>query len=463
MISKLPEAYIERMRRMLGDEAEAFLASYGEPRTQGLRINPLKLTVESEAFVRMQTEFGLKPVPWCPTGYYYAENARPGKHPYHAAGLYYIQEPSAMSAVELLAPQPGETVLDLAAAPGGKSTQIAGKIGSQGLLVANEIHPARAKILSENLERMGCTNAVAVNASPDRLVERFPLFFDKIMLDAPCSGEGMFRKDPEAIGEWSPGHVAMCAARQLDIVRHAVRMLRPGGRLGYSTCTFSREENEELIEALIREFPGMELVKTERIWPHRQLGEGHFVAVLQKTEVEPGAGDAPNPSKNGSRSRRGSAAAKEKTDKTLNDAWKLFERFAQDTLPGLTLAPGDPVLFGEQLYWVPRGQAGLFSPSLLEGIKTPRPGLHLAAVKKSRVEPAHALALAIRQDARYSSVSFPADSPEISAYLHGETITGTEYANIGWITVCADGFALGWGKASGGQIKNHYPKGLRRV
>lgn len=461
MISQLPEDYIERMKRMLGDEAEAFLASYSEPRTQGLRLNPLKLTEESAVFARMQTEFGLKPVPWCPTGYYYAEHARPGKHPYHAAGLYYIQEPSAMSAVEMLAPQPGETVLDLAAAPGGKSTQIAGKLGPQGMLVANEIHPARAKILSENLERTGCANAVAVNASPDKLAERFPLFFDKIMLDAPCSGEGMFRKDPDAIGEWSPGHVAMCAARQLDIVRQAVRMLKPGGTLGYSTCTFSREENEELIEALIREYPGMELISTERIWPHRQLGEGHFVAILQKKSADPETGTAANSSGNGSRSRRGSAPGRGKTDKPVNDAWKLFERFAEEALPDLTLAPGEPILFGEHLYWVPRGQAGLFSPSLLEGIKTPRPGLHLAAVKKGRVEPAHALALALGQDAGNATVSFPVDSPEISAYLRGETITGSEYDRGGWITVCVDGYALGWGKASGGQIKNHYPKGLR--
>lgn len=459
----LPEAYIEYIKKMLGGEAEAFLASYDASRTQGLRLNTAKVSPDSPAFGEMALRFGLEPVPWCPTGCYYREDARPGKHPYHTAGLYYIQEPSAMSAVELLAPEPGDTVLDLAAAPGGKSTQIAGKIGPEGLLVANEIHPARALILSENLERMGLAHAVAVNAAPDRLAECFPGFFDKIMLDAPCSGEGMFRKDPEAIAEWSPGHVAMCAARQLDIVRQAVRMLRPGGRLGYSTCTFNREENEGLVEAVVSEFPDMELERTERIWPHLHRGEGHFVAVLRKSGDGEGVAAASAETRTARKKAPAAAGRGTPPSKPVQEAWKRFAEFAADTFrTELPLPPGEPILFGEQLYWLPHGADGRFSPERLNGLKTPRPGLHLAALKKNRVEPAHALALFAPPGAFRGAADFAADSQELAAYLRGESLPAPAELPSGWVPVCADGYPVGWAKNSAGQLKNHYPKGLRQ-
>ncbi|UUZ93915.1 RsmB/NOP family class I SAM-dependent RNA methyltransferase [Paenibacillus sp. P25] len=281
---KLPVAYQDQMYKLLGPEAEAFLKSYEAPRTQGLRLNPLKAGLKdgaAPAVLQLEDKFSLEPVPWCSTGYYYDEASRPGKHPYHAAGLYYIQEPSAMSAVEPLEPEPGELVLDLAAAPGGKSTHIAGKLQGEGLLIANEIHPVRARSLSENIERFGVRNAVVTNMAPQELADRFPRFFDKIMLDAPCSGEGMFRKDPEAIAEWSPEHVAMCTARQQDILRSTLAMLKPGGRLAYSTCTFNEQENERMIDWLLEQEPGLAVERTERIWPHLQRGEGHFVCVLR--------------------------------------------------------------------------------------------------------------------------------------------------------------------------------------
>ncbi|WP_162162970.1 RsmB/NOP family class I SAM-dependent RNA methyltransferase, partial [Gorillibacterium massiliense] len=291
----LPIEFITRIREQLGPEAEAFLASYAEARTQGLRCNPLKAAPDDAVWKNLRQLFQLEAVPWCPTGFYYPEEARPGRHPYHAAGLYYIQEPSAMASAEQLAPEPGETVLDLAGAPGGKSTQIAGMLQGRGLLVANEIHPGRARILSENIERMGISNAIVTSMTPDSLAVRFPFFFDRIMLDAPCSGEGMFRKDPDAAEEWNAGSPAFCAARQKDILKDAVKMLKPGGILGYSTCTFNREENEEVIQWLLAEYPLFRLLASERIWPHKERGEGHFVAFLQlgaKPDETIGAGEA---------------------------------------------------------------------------------------------------------------------------------------------------------------------------
>lgn len=460
MNTALPPAFIEQMARLLGSELDRFLESYDAPRAYGLRINPAKITGDSPVLHHMMSSFGLEPVPWCPTGYYYREESRPGKHPYHAAGLYYLQEPSAMSSAELLHPGPGETVLDLAAAPGGKTTQISAKLGPDGLLVANEIHPARALILAENVERMGACNTVVVNAPPDKLAERFPGFFDKIMLDAPCSGEGMFRKDPEAVKEWSPEHVDMCAARQLDIVRHAVAMLKPGGVLGYSTCTFNRQENEELIEAALLEHPGLRLIRTERIWPHLAQGEGHFVAVLQLDADAPEDGrTAPGASERHSR-KDGRAKA---VPKPTADAMELFRQFAAQYLNDpVALPDGEPLLFGEQLYWLPRGRDGSFTAGHLTGIRSPRPGLHLATVKKNRVEPAHALALALPEASFRTAVSYAEHSAALNAYLRGESLPAPAGTPDGWLVVCADSYPLGWGKCSAGQIKNHYPKGLRR-
>lgn len=470
----LPQAYIEQMQRLLAAEAEAFLQSYAEPRTQGLRLNTYKIGARREQVLQSLTEaFGLEPVPWCESGYYYPEDRRPGKHPLHAAGLYYIQEPSAMSAVELLAPVPGDLVLDLAAAPGGKSTHIADKLQGKGLLVSNEIHPVRAKSLAENVERMGIANAVVVNATPQQLAAKFPQVFDKIMVDAPCSGEGMFRKDPDTIGEWSPQHVDMCAARQLDILQSAVTMLKPGGRLAYSTCTFNKQENEQTVQALLAEFPALRLLRTERIWPHRQRGEGHFVAILELS-TQAGHPEAPSvgaAAETGNRRKERPARGKRGAGRPEEDALRLFRRLAEsiggeawaDELQAW-LGPGKPLLFGEQLYWLPAAEGGALSGNWLHGLKVLRPGLHLAELKKDRAEPAHALALALPARLASGIPSFRLDEDGVAAaerYLRGETLE-TDAPGSGWTLVTLDGLALGWGKQSGTQIKNHYPKGLRR-
>jgi 16S rRNA C967 or C1407 C5-methylase (RsmB/RsmF family)/NOL1/NOP2/fmu family ribosome biogenesis protein len=459
----LPEAYTSRMETLLGEEAEAFLRSYHEPRAHGLRLNGRKLADLAVPPDELRRMFGLEPVPWCAGGWYYAPETRPGRHPYHAAGLYYIQEPSAMSAAELLDVQPGELALDLAAAPGGKATQIAGRLAGRGLLVANEIHPARARVLSGNIERMGIANAVVTSEPPDRLARRFPAFFDAVMLDAPCSGEGMFRKDPDAVREWSEAAVRACAARQAGILDEAAKMVRPGGRLVYSTCTFNREENEETIARFLERRPDFELKRSLRLWPHRERGEGHFAALLVRREDADGAEGAEGAARAAGRVRTERGRKGGRGDGP-GGAFARFRAFAAEALPGFSpdedLPGGAPLVFGQQLCWLPDG-GGRFGPHLLDGLRVLRPGLHLGDLPKDRFEPAHALALHIRPSAARWTMALPADAPETAAYLRGEALPA-DPARSGWGLVAVDGLPIGWGKAAVGRVNNRLPKGLRR-
>ncbi|MGG1879746.1 RsmB/NOP family class I SAM-dependent RNA methyltransferase [Paenibacillus cisolokensis] len=454
---KLPAAFVSGMKELAGETLDEFLDSYNAPRTHGLRLNRLKSDGADQAVRALISMFELTPVPWCADGYYYEETMRPGRHPYHAAGLYYIQEPSAMSAVEMLNPQPGETILDLAAAPGGKTSHIASKMTGKGLLVSNEIHPERARILAENVERMGIDNAVVTCAAPDELARRFPASFDRIMLDAPCSGEGMFRKDPGAIEEWSPALVELCVARQWDIIQEAYVMLKPGGTLAYSTCTFNKAENEEMVERMLAQYPDLELLKMERFWPHLQRGEGHFVAVVRKRggasdELEGGVQDTRPAGRGGKRAKQAPEQA----------AYQAFLEWAREDLPGFVPTSGRPLLFGDELYWLPENASWTWTERQLRGLKIPRAGLHLAHLKKNRIEPAHALAMASRPEQAARSWNLSADSPEIAAFLRGETLpVDPDYR--GWTLVTTDGLPVGWGKASSGQLKNHLPKGLRSL
>lgn len=470
----LPPRFMEQMSRQLGAEAEAFFRSYEAPRKSGLRLNRLKIPQGHPIEETLIARFGLTAVPWCEDGYFFEDTVRPGKHPFHAAGLYYIQEPSAMIAVELLDPQPGELVLDLAAAPGGKTTQIASRMSGRGLLVANEIHPARAKILSENVERLGIANALVLQASPDQLSPVFAGMFDRVLLDAPCSGEGMFRKDPEAIAEWSPEAVRACAIRQRDILPHAAAMLKPGGKMVYSTCTFNTLENEETVRWFLAAHPEFELLKEERIWPHRDEGEGHYAALLRKKEGA-GAGTSetaicsPVQAGTGRPRRRDQTrpAAKSRGQSPLRleaAAMQAFEAFAAQDLPGLRLAEGgQPLLFGESLFWLPPDIERLGGAERLRGLKVLRPGHHLGDLRaRGRFEPNHALAMAVSADAARLVLALDPDSPEVAAYLRGETLPAPAGAQ-GWGVAAVEGFPLGWIKASAGQYKNHRPKGLRLI
>ena len=428
----LPEAFLQRMEAQLGSEYPAFLESLERPRAVALRFNPMKGERSVLPFVGA-------PVPWEPEGFYYDPETRPGLHVYHEAGVYYLQEASAMAPVALLDPKPGERVCDLCAAPGGKTTQIAGRMLGQGFLVCNEINPKRAKVLSRNIERMGVANALVTNEHPGTLASRFPGFFDRVLVDAPCSGEGMFRKEEAAVTDWSQETVQMCARRQREILDSAARLVRPGGRLVYSTCTFAPEEDEETVAAFLEAHPEFAPEPVEapwfvpgenasyRMWPHKLLGEGHFAAVLRKTQGE--SGEVP-------------ACPGEKCPK----AWESFAKELDITLP-----EGKAVSFGQSLYWAP-----MELPEL-NRLKVLRPGLELGTERKGRFEPAHALALWLKTCA--VTESFPPESPEMKAYLHGDVVPS---GKKGWCLVQAGGYAIGWGKGDGSVLKNHYPKGLRR-
>ena len=428
----LPQAFLDRMKHQLGEEYPAFLNTLDRPRAVALRFNPLKGE-------RPVMDFVGEPVPWEPEGFYYDPESRPGLHPYHEAGVYYLQEASAMAPVALLDPRPGEKICDLCAAPGGKTTQIAGRMAGEGFLLCNEINPKRAKILSRNIERMGVANALVTNEHPQRLADRFPGFFDRVLIDAPCSGEGMFRKEEAAVTDWSQETVEMCARRQGEILHSGARMVRPGGRLVYSTCTFAPEEDEWAVEAFLASHPEFTLEAVEapwfhsitpgmyRMWPHKLLGEGHFAAVLRKAEGETEDLDAP----------RGEKLPKE---------WVSFAREL-----GIRLPEGKAIQFGQSLYWAPAEMPDL------NRLKVMRPGLELGVCKKDRFEPAHALALWLRECGNMQDLD--ADSSELAAYMHGDVVASRMK---GWCLVRAGSYSIGWGKGDGKVLKNHYPKGLRR-
>ena len=428
----LPEAFLDRMKHQLDDEYEDFLRSLERPRAVALRFNPLKGTAPELPFVQ-------QPVPWEPEGFYYDPASRPGLHVYHEAGVYYLQEASAMAPVALLDPQPGERVCDLCSAPGGKTTQIAGRMLGKGFLLCNEWSPKRAKILSQNIERMGVANALVTNEDTSVLAKRFAGSFDKVLIDAPCSGEGMFRKEEAAVTDWSIETVQMCARRQAEILHNGAQLVRPGGRLVYSTCTFAPEEDELAVAAFLENHPEFEAEIIEapwfvpgengshRLWPHKLLGEGHFAAVLRKkgdkeAEFTPVSGGK------------------------LPKEWVQFAKDLQIELPA-----GQAVMFGDTLYWAPEGMPDIARLRVL------RAGLELGTVKKGRFEPSHALALWLKTCANMQN--YEPDSAEMAKYIHGDVVPSSIR---GWCLVTAGGYSIGWSKGDGNVLKNHYPKGLRR-
>ena len=463
----LPEKFLEKMQEMLGEEWPMFLECYEHDRYQALRMNPLKKGLNEELFASVLHRFGAEQaVLWEPYGFYYKEDTRPGKHVYHEAGLYYIQEPSAMSAAALLAPKPGMRVLDLCAAPGGKTTQLASYLMQKGLLVANEIHPARCRILSQNVERMGIENTIVTNEDSGRLAEKFPGFFHAILVDAPCSGEGMFRKNPEAMEEWSADQVLVCADRQREILENAAAMLLPGGTLAYSTCTFSEEENEQNIDWFLEKHPEFHIKQmdapwftkderqgTFRLWPHKLHGEGHFAAVLVKDGMLP---DFEEKTDIGKRK-------KSVLDKTKEQALEEFLDSSVSHEQKERICGGNLILFGAQLFRLPED-----APDL-KGLRVLRAGLHIGEFKKNRFEPSHALALWLGIQDVQCCLNLNADDIRLGGFLRGESIFLNEKDVIrlqgrakGWCLICVDGCSVGWGKLAGGQIKNHYPKGLRK-
>ena len=447
-MSNLPKAFVDRMAAQLGDELPAFLRTYEEPYQRGIRLNPMKPVPEEHL-----PDGLLEAVPWEPTGHYLSMESKAGADILHEAGAWYLQEPSAMIPAAVLNVQPGERVLDLCAAPGGKTTQNALRMQGQGTIVCNEPIRDRARILSRNVERMGVTNAVVVSAWPEELAKLWPEAFDAIQCDAPCSGEGMFRRHPETREEWNAESPAGCAKRQGDILDSAAIMLRPGGRLVYSTCTLNQIENEGVVEAFLQRHPDFELRAFElpglsapagmlTIYPHRLKGEGHFVALLyRKGEASGGAWSVPQLSR--------------KDQQLLNTlVGELPEGHGANWMHLVSSdARGDEY----ELRRIPELPAGGL-PMVL------RCGIHLGTVKTSRnakgkqpvFTPDHAWAVS---NAAPEVPRIHLTEEEARRYQHGETVDADAK---GWVLACFGGIPLGWGKASGGVMKNHYPKGLTR-
>lgn len=457
----LPIEFEKKMKAFLGNEWDDFLYSYDNNRFQALRFNTLKVQSPEERMRILKTLkiSSDKKVSWANEAYYFDENVRPGKHPYHEMGLYYIQEPSAMSAAALLAPKPGMRVLDLCAAPGGKSTQLATYLGDSGLLVSNEINTQRSRILSQNIERMGIKNAIVTNEDSFVLASHFPGFFNAIQVDAPCSGEGMFRKLPEAIEQWSMENVAICVARQKEILDNAAVMLKPGGTIVYSTCTFSKEENEDVIEYFLEKHPDFTLEEMERFWPHKVDGEGHFVAKL----VRRGSVDTGFKSDRQTKKIKNNKNRKNETKSALTkENMKLLSEFLDETISddmAALIKNSRLVMFGEQLYRLPDMEVDI------KGLKVQRAGLHIGEFKKQRFEPSHSLALALKLSEAKNVVKLTCDNPQTIGFFNGQSVMLSDEqaaeCKKGWALVCVDGYPAGWGKVNGTQVKNHYPKGLR--
>lgn len=462
---ELPVQFCEQMKRILGNEYDAYLQSMTESKRYGLRVNTAKISVEE--FMRI-APFPISPIPYVDNGFFYdGELIQPAKHPYYFAGLYYLQDPSAMTPASRLPIEKGDKVLDLCAAPGGKATELAARLHESGVLIANDISAKRAKALLKNIELFGVENSFVMTEYPQKLAEHFQGFFDKILIDAPCSGEGMFRKDSAMIKAWEQNGPEYYAALQEDILRQALPMLKPGGMLLYSTCTFSPLENEGTVEKILAMDSGIELVEMRgyegfvsgmpeligssddrirrcvRMFPHRLEGEGHFLALFQRTgDIYAEHGRAPV-----YRDLRSGLRGEEKQlweDFAVN----LNRHFESERLESKN----------GMVYYMPE------ELPLIQGLRFLRSGLFLGEMKKKRFEPSQSLAMALSHEDYKNCLSLSAEDERVVRYLKGETIVleGHE-VNIsdGWLLVCVDRYPLGWGKKMRTSVKNRYHKGWR--
>ncbi len=501
MIKQLPEQFLKRMKHLLGTDFAIFLASYDANRIYGLRTNTLKISKAS--FLKL-SPFQLSPIPWVEEGFYYDEADRPGKHPYYHAGLYYMQEPSAMAPVELLRIQPGDRVLDLCAAPGGKSTQIAAKLQHQGLLVSNDNQAERQKVVVRNLAMFGVRNAIVTVAEPLALAQSFPHYFNKILIDAPCSGEGMFRKDDSMIASWDTHSVAKCSTMQEDILAAAIHLLAPGGRIVYSTCTFSPEENEATIAQFLDGHPEFQVERiapqygwssgrsdwidgipgsseesfkpesikavdgTIRLWPHLIQGEGHYIAVL----IHNGSGEIDSSTsiveQVAAPIAMANKKAKQRKATPMPSVSKVKDELASwyDFMKHNLKQPieGRFICYGSHVFWTN------WDLPDMSRINVARPGWFVGSMKKNRFEPSHALAMGLYKDDALRVFDFAVDSLEISRYLRGETLILDDRLMIkpspdtpskGYCLITVGGFPIGWGKWLDGILKNEYPAGWR--
>lgn len=457
----LPIAFEKKMKELLGDDFENYLASFERDAYQGLRINTAKISVDS--FLEI-SPFSLSQVDWCKNGFYYDKQEKPAKHPYYYAGLYYIQEPSAMTTASLLPIEEGDIVLDLCAAPGGKSTELAAKLNGSGLLVTNDISHSRAKALLKNIEIFGVGNVLVTSEPPNILAYRFPCFFDKILIDAPCSGEGMFRKQNNMMKAWESNGVDLFVGLQRSILKEAITMLKPGGMIIYSTCTFSKEENEQSIEYLLSLDDSLKLVelplfegfdeghpewgnqniedlkKCRRLWPHRVNGEGHFVAMVKKmTDDE--------------EISRCVSSYCFSNKKLSMEARQFIENIDYP----FDLKRID--VQNERVFYIPKQMPDV------KGLRLLRCGLYMGDMKKNRFEPSQSLAMFLKKEQFRNVLDLSVQDERIIKYLKGETILLSpeeeESVEDGICLICVDGFSLGFGKLNHGTMKNKYLPGWR--
>ena len=455
----LPKKFCDEMKRILGEEYPAYLASMEDTRKYGLRVNTAKISVED--FLKI-SPFELTPIPYVDNGFYYDPEVAPAKHPYYFAGLYYLQDPSAMTPASRLPVEEGDVVLDLCAAPGGKATELAAKLHGTGLLIANDISSKRAKALLKNIELFGVENSFIVTEYPQKLQEYFTGFFDKILIDAPCSGEGMFRKEPSMVKAWEQNGPEFYAKLQEEILRQALPMLKPGGYLLYSTCTFSPLEDEGTVDKILSMDDSMEIVPMQgyvgfskgnpawvdssrseiedciRIFPHKLDGEGHFLALFHKKETAEGAVQSYD-------QRRSGLKGEEK---------RLFQEFAA----GLAREFEPDRMESKQgmVYYMPKQLPDM------KGLRFLRSGLFLGEMKKNRFEPSQALAMTLTMRQYNNCINLSVDDERVVRYLKGETIDVDDFADSkGWALLCVDGYPLGWGKSNGSQLKNKYLAGWR--
>ncbi len=493
---QLPKLYQESMKTLLGEEYEQYLESFERPSSHGIRVNTRKWTPEECVSAMRKSGLceSLTPIPWIPNGLFYKEGVKLSKNPYYYAGLYYLQEPSAMTPASVLPVNPGDRVLDLCAAPGGKSTELGVKLMGKGLLFANDISNSRAKALLKNLELFGIPNICVTSESPERLAAVYPEYFDKILVDAPCSGEGMFRRAPDMVKDWLEKGPEYYGPVQREIVEQALKMLKPGGVMVYSTCTFSRTEDEEVILEVLerhREMEGIPVPKFEgacggiglsgciRLFPHKIRGEGHFLAMLRKKEERMPEGGETFSKENGQTGEReaGQRILEEKERRTQRKGMEIKgrcpagkengkmprqlqknEEFMEfmDKLPGLN-DPGRFFVLQDFVYYLPEDF------TFQAGLRYLRTGLLAGSIKNGRFEPSQALAMTLSEDTFPDSVSFSVEDERVIRYLKGETIllADKEKQKKGWCLVCVDGFALGFAKGAGMVLKNKYYPGWR--
>lgn len=471
---ELPVTFKERMKQQLGEEEfKQYEESFHAKRMYGLRVNTRKVSVEE--FKRI-SPFALEPIPWISNGFFYdGDQVSPAKHPYYHAGLYYLQEPSAMTPANVLPVEPGDRVLDLCAAPGGKATELGVKLKGEGVLAANDISSSRAKGLLKNLELFGIPNLMVINETPQKLLSFFPGYFNKILIDAPCSGEGMFRKDPAIMKSWQKKGPEEFSVIQREIASAAVQMLAPFGMLLYSTCTFSPEENEGTILFLLKEFEELEvctingyegfspgrpewlsfdcagyeeqLRRCVRIWPHKMNGEGHFLALLRKKG-------------------QCSMEKEEPIKKAYGFKNEEFEQFL--SIIDRELDDDRFVMYQDRVYYLPCSKK---HPGQIHFLRN---GLLLGECKKNRFEPSQALAMFLKKDWCRQTISLKREDVRVVKYLKGETLeieaqdvemsqewNGSGKKGTSWYLVCVDGYPLGWGKLTNGILKNKYHAGWR--